>query len=111
MQEGKLNEAIAIFERQEAWGGTGFLGFAYAKMGRRAEAEQIAAKYPDRFWQAAMIHAALGDKDHALDLLRQMAETRHPMFGMYLTYPEFDSLHDDPRFTQLREKLMQPLSR
>jgi len=113
MQKGRLNEAIAIFEPQEVsgWGGHGFLGYAYAKLGRRNDAERLAAKYPDRVWQEALIFAGLGDKDEALKLLRQAADQHLPMLGPYLTYPEFDSLRDDPRFNQLRERLMQPLNR
>ena len=113
VQKGQLNEAIAIFEPQEAsgWGGHGFLGYAYAKLGRRSDAERLAAKYPDRGWQEALIYVGLGDKGRALELLRQMADQHLPMLGPYLTYPEFDSLRGDPRFNQLRESLMLPLNR
>lgn len=113
VQMGKLNDAIAIFEREEASGngGPGFLGYAYARVGRRSDAERLATKYADRIWQASMIYTALGDKDRAFGLLRQMADDHQPMLGPYLTYPEFDSLRDDPRFNELRQKLMQPLNR
>jgi serine/threonine-protein kinase len=113
VQKGRLNEAIAIFEPQEAngAGGPGFLGYAYAKLGRRSDAERLAAKYSDRIWQEALIYAGLGDKDRALELLKEMADQHQPMLGPYLTYPEFDSLRGDPRFSQIHEKLMQPVIR
>ncbi|MBV9144441.1 MAG: winged helix-turn-helix domain-containing protein [Acidobacteria bacterium] len=110
VQMGKLRDGIVILERDEA-NSPGFLGYAYAKVGRRSEAERLATKYSARIWQEALIYAGLGDKERAFELLRQMADQHQPMLGPYLTYPEFDSLRGDPRFNQLREQLMQPLNR
>ena len=111
LQKGRKDEAIAILEEQSEKGGPGFLGYAYATVGRRAEAEQVAAKYPDWPWAQALVYAGLGDKDRALESLKKMADIHDPRIDAYLTYPEFALLHSDPRFSELREKLKQPITR
>jgi TolB-like protein/DNA-binding winged helix-turn-helix (wHTH) protein len=105
LQKGKLNEAIAVFEKLGEEGGPGFLGYAYAKAGRRAEAEQVAARYPEWPWVQALVSAGLGDKDRAFEGLERMVATKDPRVGIYLTYPEFALLRGDPRLTEFRRKL------
>jgi hypothetical protein len=104
LQKGKLNEAIAIFEKQGESGGPGFLGYAYAKAGRRADAEKVAARYPDWPWVQALVCAGLGDKNGAFGSLEKMAAINDPRVGIYLTYPEFALLRGDPRLTEFRRK-------
>ena len=105
LQKGRLNEAIAIFEKQGESGGPGFLGFAYAKAGRRTEAEQVAARYPDWPWAQALVSAGLGDKNGAFAGLEKMADIKDPRVGIYLTYPEFALLRGDSRLNEFRQKL------
>lgn len=112
MQQGKVKEAISIFEELEHGpkGAPGFLGYAYAKSGRRGEAEQLASKYPGRPSQIALIYAGLGDRDRAIEYLQKMADQHDPRIHIYLQYPEFDLLQGDPRFSALREKVRRPLT-
>src|SRR5262245_32329214 len=55
----------------------GFLGYAYAKTGRREEAEQSAStsRFPN---EQALIFAGLWDKDRTYDALTRMAELGPP---------------------------------
>ncbi len=105
LQKGRINEAIAIFEKLGKNAGPGLLGYAYAKAGRRAEAEQVAARYPDWPWVEALVYGGLGDKDRAFEGLEKMAAINDPRVGIYLTYPEFALLRGDPRLTDFRRKL------
>jgi TolB-like protein/DNA-binding winged helix-turn-helix (wHTH) protein/Tfp pilus assembly protein PilF len=107
LQKGNLTEATAIFEKQEhaGTGGPGFLGYAYAKAGRRGEAEQIVAKYPNFPWVEALVYAGFDDKDRTLKALEKMAAIHDPRVGIYLTYPELALLHGDQRLSELRQKL------
>jgi len=92
----------------------GYLGYVYAAAGRRDDALRIAAEMKElskqRYVPAyylSFIYAGLDQKDEAFKWLDKAYETRS---GMTLIAVEtvFDNLHDDPRFTQLIEKLKIP---
>jgi TolB-like protein/DNA-binding winged helix-turn-helix (wHTH) protein/Tfp pilus assembly protein PilF len=106
VQKGNLQEGIATLEKLE--GRDNFLAYAYAKAGRRAEAEQIAAKHKDWPWLQALVYAGLGDKDKALAGLRKMAANKDPRAGIYPLYPEFAFLRGDPRLNEMRQELGLP---
>jgi tetratricopeptide (TPR) repeat protein len=103
-QTGRTAEAIAIFEKQGR-PSSGFLGYAYGKTRRRAEAEQLAkanAGFPAR---EALIYAGLDDKVNTLDALERMATANDPRVGIYLTFPELALLRGAPRLAALRTTL------
>jgi TolB-like protein/tetratricopeptide (TPR) repeat protein len=108
MQKGRVSEAIAWMERQGAAGAEGYLGYAYAVSGRRAEAEALAARNHDFPQRQAMIYAGLGDRDHAFEALERLAAINPRRTGAYLTRPELASLRGDPRLAALRTKLGLP---
>jgi TolB-like protein/DNA-binding winged helix-turn-helix (wHTH) protein/Tfp pilus assembly protein PilF len=110
LQKGRLNEATAIFEKQEqaGTGSPGFLGYAYAKAGRRGDAEKVAARYPEWPWVHVFVYAGLGDKDRTFKALGQMAAIRDPRVGVYLSYPELALLRGDQRLTEFRQSLLMP---
>ena len=90
-------------------------GLAYAKSGRRREAEQ----YLDRFRElgktryvrtvfTASIYAALGDKDKAFAELERSFEDKDCFLPRITLDPFMDSLRDDPRFKDLLKRMNQP---
>jgi TolB-like protein/Flp pilus assembly protein TadD len=101
IQKGRVAEAIPILEKAGK-GSESWLGYAYAKAGRRADAEQIAAQHKDWPWTQAIVSAGLGDKEGTLAGLQGMAVIKDPRFGMYPQYPEFASVRGDPRLTKMR---------
>jgi TolB-like protein/DNA-binding winged helix-turn-helix (wHTH) protein len=111
LQAGKVNEAIALFEKHEAEraGGPGFLAYAYAQAGRRGDAEKVVDTYPDFPWVHALAYAGLGDKERAFAALDRMAEIEDSRVAMYLAYPEMSSLRGDPRLSAFRRKLNLPV--
>lgn len=110
LQKGRLSEATAIFERQDqaATGSPGFLGYAYAMAGRPADAEKVAARYPEWPWVHVFVYAGLGDKDRTFEALEKMAANHDPRVGAYLTYPELALLRGDRRLTEFRQRLGMP---
>ena len=108
--KGRLNEATAIFEKQDraGTGSPGFLGYAYALAGRREEAEKVAARYPEWPWVHVFVYAGLGDKSRTFEALEKMAEMHDPRVGPYLRYPELASIRGDKRTMAIREKLGMP---
>jgi Flp pilus assembly protein TadD len=111
-QQGKSDEAIRILEPSWSghvleWGAEE-LGVAYAKVGRRGDAERLAATLP-RPESRAEIFAALGDKDRTFELLDQMVPQGPTRLGRdFLISPNFYFLLGDPRLTALRNKLGLP---
>ncbi len=107
LQKGRLNEATAIFEKQDqdGTGSPGFLGYAYAMAGRPADAKKVAAKYPEWPWVHVFVYAGLSDKDGVFQSLKKMAAIHDPRVGVYLTYPELALLRGDPRLTEFRQSL------
>jgi tetratricopeptide (TPR) repeat protein len=109
--QGKADEAVPILEAQfhgrlEA-AGSGHLGLAYARAGRREDAERIATIQPRPIEQAE-IFAALGDKDRAFEALNRAIPMGPVRLGRDLYYPEFASLRGDPRLNALRQKVGLP---
>ncbi|MEJ1930039.1 tetratricopeptide repeat protein, partial [Nostoc sp. NIES-2111] len=86
------------------------LAFALARHQARSEASQILQDLSQSVGppavspvDLAMIHAALGQRDAALEAL-EVAWRRHDVRLQSLG-PEFDSLQSDPRFTALLQRI------
>jgi serine/threonine protein kinase/cytochrome c-type biogenesis protein CcmH/NrfG len=103
-QKGRTAEAIAILEK-DTKGGEGYLGYAYAVTGRRAEAEALAAKNAHAPRRQALIYAGLGDKERLFDALERMAADKDPLVQLYISYPELALIRDDPRLPPFRKKI------
>lgn len=106
-QQGRLAEAIALFEKPQVTSATRrHRGYAYAKAGRRADAERLAAEGdgPATFRHQALIYAGLGDPDRTMQALSKMAAERDPVVNFYTVFPEFAFLRGDPRFKEFRRK-------
>jgi TolB-like protein/cytochrome c-type biogenesis protein CcmH/NrfG/predicted Ser/Thr protein kinase len=106
-QHGERAEAVWRFE-QLGSGSDNFRGYAYAAMGRHAEARALAAQRQDFPASLVLIHAGLGEKDSAFEALERMAAEKDPRVGIYLTHPELASLRADPRMGAFRKKLGLP---
>jgi len=109
--QGSIAEAIQLMENAHDLStnpqARGFLGHLYAKAGRRAEAEKLAAvsHYPN---EQALIFAGLGDKDGTFAALERMAVLGPQRIGLYLNCPEFALVRDDPRLPAFRDKVGLP---
>jgi TolB-like protein/Flp pilus assembly protein TadD len=113
--QGRIDEAIQILETALNRGVSagsqvrGELGYAYARAGRRDEAEKFAAATPSiNPFNKALTYAGLGDKDRTLEALDRAAAAGPFRIGRALTYPEFGLLHGDPRVKALRKKVGLP---
>jgi len=103
---GRPDEALPILSSKLEY--QVFLGYLYAIMGRRDEAEALAAGFrPARqFW----IYAGLGEKDRAFEALDR-ALTINPESWRVATWmirPEMKILRGDPRFQAIRRRLGMP---
>lgn len=111
--QGRTDEAIQILVNDQTYliknpQERGCLGYAYARSGRREEAEKMArtSKYAN---EQALIFAGLGDKDRTLEALDRMAARGPVRVGQFLnSYPELAFLRGDPRAKVLRKKIGLP---
>ena len=94
LSQGETAEAILPLAASSVnnWG---YLANAYARAGRRAEAEKLMAEapmlYPNRrgAFQYALAFAGLGDKDRTIEKLERMAGVGAVRIGFTLNSPEF----------------------
>jgi predicted Zn-dependent protease len=91
---------------------SGWLGHAYAKAGRRAEAARILSELRDRAareyvlpYSIAIIHIARGEHDEAFKWLDKGFEQRDEQLTMLRVDPVFAPLRADPRFNDLLRRV------
>ena len=99
--QGRIDEAIKVLTTNNR----GDLGYAYARAGRREEAEELAAAAGNNNnFAEALIFAGLGDKDRTLEALDRMTRNGPILVGRMLTFPELALLRGEPRVKDLRKK-------
>jgi serine/threonine-protein kinase len=114
---GKYAESLAITEKSSQTNGSLYaaLGYAYAKSGRRQEAEAVLAKLNEiektktvsHYWEA-ITYVALGDKDKAFAELEKAYQARDWFLQRLKVDPFLDPLRDDRRFGDLVKRIGLP---
>ncbi len=118
----RYDDAIAAFEKSAQGhrnaNSLGWLGYAYAVAGRRAEAEATLGELGKSLSvgrgrvSAAMVHAELGNIKEALALLELAFDERESKLVWVDTVLPFDSLRDEPRFDALLRRIgLEPASK
>jgi TolB-like protein/Flp pilus assembly protein TadD len=105
--QGRTEEAIRIFIKSSEPSDRINLGYAYARSGRRDEAEKLAMDLPSPLWQA-LVFAGLGDKERTLEALDRMTVVGPVRMGWILSNPELSLLRGDPRLKALRKRVGLP---
>jgi eukaryotic-like serine/threonine-protein kinase len=116
LRTGEYSKGIAKFEEAKAVAGeTGRiladLAQAYALSGQKAEALKIVRRLdhsPEGFvstWDLALVHAALGNKTRAIQLLEKAADERMGWVVSLGVDPAFDSLRSEPEFQRLTQRV------
>ncbi len=109
-----FDDAISEFGKSYGLGEiqrTPFLAKAYTGRGQRAEAEamlQVLLKGGEQkrsIYAAAVIYAALDDKEHALEWLEKAYQARENQMIHIKMTPELDNLRPDPRFQEIIRKV------
>jgi serine/threonine-protein kinase len=113
--QGRIGEAVDVLAAAVSRGVPqgdqirGYLGNAYARAGRREEAEQIAQAQKEYAFHQAIAFAGLGDKDRTLEALDRFATLGPVRLGReVLNNPEFGLIRGDPRVQALRKKVGLP---
>lgn len=117
IQQNRLAEAIAEFQfiyklDEEAYLALGFMGYAHALAGERAEAETLLnilqdislRKYVSPY-SMLVIHLVLGPKKRVFDLLEQLYEECNDWLVWLKVSPELKSVRNDRRFKDLLRRV------
>jgi len=116
LQLGDVDAAVAELEHARQLDTTpwilGWLGHAYAKAGRTADARAVLRDLRERAthgyvqpYSLAIIHIALGEKDEAFTWLNKGYDLRDEQLTMLRIDPAFDLIRDDPRFQALMRRV------
>jgi len=115
-QKKMFHEAITICKKAlsiSADPGTRLeLAQIYAQMGKPEEARRILEELEGQYFQAysaAMVYAALGDREEAFVWLQKAYEKREDHLPNLKVDPVMDPLRSDPRFTELVHRIGLPL--
>jgi TolB-like protein/Tfp pilus assembly protein PilF len=117
IQQRRFEEAIAEFQLiykldDEAYLALGFMGYAHALAGQRAEAEtllnvlqDIAIRKYVSPYSMLVIHLVLGPEERVFELLEQLYEERNDWLVWLKVSPELKHLQNDPRFKDLLRRV------
>ena len=117
-QQGRVDDAIAAQRKAAELFGSGVswplteIARDYALAGKSAEARRALEDLLKRSlashvipYGIATVYAALGDKDHAFAQLEKAYSQRSFFLDFLKVDPELDSLHSDPRFQSLLDRM------
>jgi DNA-binding winged helix-turn-helix (wHTH) protein/tetratricopeptide (TPR) repeat protein len=117
IEQNRLEEAIAEFEAiykldAEAYLALGFMGYALALAGKRAEAETVLniledisrRKYVSPY-SRLVIHLALGPRERVFEILEQLYEECNDWLVWLKVSPELKTVRNDPKFQDLLRRL------
>ena len=113
---GQVDDGVIAFEKATSLSrepfGLGYLGCAYALVGRQEDArdilDELLARKAERFVPLKpfiLLYTALGDIDRALDALEEAYEQRDPSLFVMTAGPLFARLRGQPRFEALLARL------
>lgn len=87
---------------RQAYAAAGIKGYWQKELELAVEQAKQAPVDPHRM---ARIYTELGDKDRAFEWFERAFEERHSLLVFLKVNPLFDSLHSDPRFASLIERI------
>jgi adenylate cyclase len=113
-EKGLLDQAITLYQQGEQFthAPSRGLGITYARAGKRAEAEEVLARFlaqrEKKYISAAaigLIYGALGNKDEAFRWLGRAYNDHDAVLTTIAFYPGSQPLRDDPRFIDLVKRV------
>jgi len=117
IQQNRLEEAIKEFQYiykldEEAYLAMGFMGYAHALAGQRAEAEtllnvlqEIAVRKYVSPYAMLVIHLVLGPEERVFELLEELYQEHNDWLVWLKVSPELKHLHVDSRFNNLMKRV------
>jgi serine/threonine-protein kinase len=101
--DGRVDEVFPLWQSGAIWP-----IHAYVRMGKRAEAEQLAAEHGRYPYRMVIIATAMGDTPRAIEALEQTMVSEPHRVPTLLADPELAPLRDHPRVVAIRRELNLP---
>jgi TolB-like protein/tRNA A-37 threonylcarbamoyl transferase component Bud32 len=101
--EGRVEEALPLWQSGAIWP-----IHAYVRMGKRTEAEKLAAEHARYPYRMVIIATAMGDTPRAIEALEQTMVSEPHRVPSLLVDPELAALRDHPRVVAIRRELNLP---
>ncbi len=120
VHKGMFDEAVAEYQKAIPLSGDSpdepaMLGYAYALSGKSREARQVIDELKKRSQRSyispttiAVIYGGLGENDRAFEWLDKAYEGQDSLLILLKVEPMFDSIRNDPRFTELLRRVNLP---
>ncbi len=120
VHKGMFDEAVAEYQKAIPLSGDSpdepaMLGYAYALSGKSREARQVIDDLKKRSQRSyispttiAVIYGGLGENDRAFEWLDKAYEGQDSLLILLKVEPMFDSIRNDPRFTELLRRVNLP---
>jgi len=111
LHAGRFEESLPFLERRReraldpASGPHPWVALAYVKLGRRAEAEELARRYDHMPYRRAIINAALGNRERMYHGLEQMAREETQRLVLLVRDPGFAPYRADDRYKNLLRRV------
>jgi Serine/threonine protein kinase len=117
LKQGREQDAITELQKAVELSGKSseqlsFLGYAYGVIGKRAEALAVLRQLEERYARRespamfpAAVYVGLGEKNQAFDWLERDFQSRTGLLVFITFYPHYDTLRDDPRYTDLLRRI------
>jgi eukaryotic-like serine/threonine-protein kinase len=117
LEQQRYEEALAVAQRAMQIDGRWlvsltYLGYAYARAGRTAEARQVLGEMHERAKESRAnatafsgLYVALGEVDTAIDWVERAIEQQEPIITTLKIWPVFDPIRSHPRYPSLLRKL------
>jgi tetratricopeptide (TPR) repeat protein len=94
---GQEREALKVYQNdvnEEDWG---YRGYLYTRLGRRDEAEALAANNPQAPLRQMAVYAGLGDRERAIDAFARAVQRNFLRAAAEVRRPEMAIIRHDPR--------------
>jgi TolB-like protein/Tfp pilus assembly protein PilF len=117
LKQGREQEAMDELQKGVELSGRGsqelgYLGYGYGTLGKRIEAMAVLRELEERYARRetpatylAAVYAGLKEKDQAFAWLERDFQARTGVLIFIAVRPNFDTLRDDPRYTDLLRRI------
>jgi TolB-like protein len=98
---GHEQEALKVYQNDVDENDWGYRGYLYARLGRRDEAEALAAKNPQAPLRQMAVYAGLGDRERAFQAFAQAVQLNFLRAAAEVRRPEMAIIRHDPRVLKI----------
>ena len=98
---GQEREALKVYQNDVDENDWGYRGYLYARLGRRDEAEALAANNPQAALRQMAVYAGLGDRERAFEAFARAVQNNFLRAAAEVRRPEMAIIRHDPRVLKI----------